>query len=193
MFDLSATISTLNLGLGSTLSIQNARALTAADDFTNDGLIQLAGISGSTTFRIADPVDGAVTLDGSGSFQVADGSRFDFQGTTLDGVSLSADDQNADLSDNLYSLSSSGTVFKDVTLTATLSNNGNALTQRPSHTIENTGQIGKIYVNVVNQGLILANAATPLTFNPYSTFINSGQVRVENGSTISVTRQGLTN
>ncbi len=217
LLDLAATVNSIGIGAGSTFSIQDNIALTSAGDVTNDGLILLSGTSGSTSFRVSDPVDQSITLGGAGilrltdpnqfisgsfnnvltqgashtiegtgrigdtdfgfvnlgtvlannsggtlrfrprtfqngglvraenggilavsgggtvsqtpggRFEVADGAHFDFEGTTLVGVFLTADDQNSNLSDNLYSLSEQGTRFKNVTLAATLSNNGKQL------------------------------------------------------------------
>jgi hypothetical protein len=67
------------------------------------------------------------------------------------------------------------------------------LTQGPSHTIEGTGFIGTVSINVVNQGTILANAATPLRFLHLTSFENQGTIRVASGSTIAVNRPGFTN
>lgn len=70
---------------------------------------------------------------------------------------------------------------------------GHILTNGPLHTIEGTGQISKFDVNVVNQGTILANAATPIRFYQRTSFENQGTIRVESGSTISVVSQGMKN
>lgn len=75
VLDINATVDSLAIGASTTLSNLNAQTLTLAGDLTNDGLIEVAGISSFSRLVLDHPTSAPVTFSGSGILRFTGGAQ----------------------------------------------------------------------------------------------------------------------